>query len=175
MNPPRLEVADVFRSFGDTFLATHGDSISWGQRRVLRAIGLVSLVDGKVTFRWKDYRHQSHDRTMTLDATEFIRRFLLHVLPTGFMRIRQYGLLANRLARKRLELCRRLIGLAAPHTSEGNAVGDDQRCEGGATSLRERDAEICPACKKGRMIMMHKIEPLRMVNDGVHLGPFDSS
>jgi len=57
---------------------------------------LLSLHDGKLTFRYKDYAQQGRQRTMTLDAVEFLRRFLLHVLPKGFMRIRYYGFLANR-------------------------------------------------------------------------------
>ncbi len=57
---------------------------------------LVSLADGRVTFRWKDYAHGGRRSTMTRDAVEFVRRFLMHVLPTGFMRVRHYGLLGNR-------------------------------------------------------------------------------
>jgi hypothetical protein len=57
---------------------------------------LRAFNDGAVTFAWKDYRHESRNKTMTLDAHEFIRRFLLHVLPLRFQRIRHYGLLANR-------------------------------------------------------------------------------
>ncbi len=64
-------------------------------------------------FRYKDYAHQSQQRTMTLAAAEFIRRFLLHVLPDGFMRIRHYGYLANRHRREKLETCRRLLGVRA--------------------------------------------------------------
>jgi hypothetical protein len=56
---------------------------------------LVTLADGRVSFRWKDYRHHHKPKVMTLDADEFIRRFLLHVLPDGFHRIRHYGYLAN--------------------------------------------------------------------------------
>src|SRR6266446_8076616 len=57
---------------------------------------LLGIDDGKVQFRWKDYRDNSRHKTMTLVAEEFIRRFLLHVLPEGFQRIRHYGFLANR-------------------------------------------------------------------------------
>jgi len=57
---------------------------------------LVALEDGRVTFRWKDYAHGNRHRLMSLDAVEFIRRCLLHILPSGFQRLRQYGLLANR-------------------------------------------------------------------------------
>ena len=71
---------------------------------------LLGYQDGKVTFRYKDYAHESQQRTMTVSAAEFIRRFLLHVLPSGFMRIRHYGYLANRHRREKLEACRRLLG-----------------------------------------------------------------
>jgi hypothetical protein len=70
---------------------------------------LVSFAEGKVTFRWKDYAHGNKSRLMTLAAEEFLRRFLLHVLPRGFVRIRFFGLLANRRRSALLPLCRRLI------------------------------------------------------------------
>src|SRR6516162_6578153 len=68
---------------------------------------LVSMENGEVTFRWKDYRHHAKPRLMTLAADEFIRRFLLHALPDGFHRIRHYGFLANSHRAEKLELCRR--------------------------------------------------------------------
>src|ERR1035438_2794220 len=73
---------------------------------------LVALEDGRVSFRWKDYRHQQRPKVMTVSAEEFIRRFLLHALPTGFQRIRYYGLLANCHRTAKLQLCRQQ--LAAP-------------------------------------------------------------
>jgi hypothetical protein len=57
---------------------------------------LIKLEDGRVSFRWRDYRHGAQSKVMTLTAEEFIRRFLLHALPDGFQRIRHYGLLAAR-------------------------------------------------------------------------------
>ena len=75
---------------------------------------LISFDDGKVTFRWKDYVHGSRKRKMTLSADEFLRRFLLHVLPRGFVRIRHFGLLANRRRAELLPLCRRLLADALP-------------------------------------------------------------
>jgi len=66
----------------------------------------VSMTDGKVSFQWRDYAHGHRTRTMTLDAHEFLRRFLLHVLPAGFGRIRYFGLLANRHRNLALNLCR---------------------------------------------------------------------
>ncbi|MFN7922993.1 MAG: transposase [Bryobacteraceae bacterium] len=71
---------------------------------------LVNFADGKVTFRWKDYAHGNKRRLMTLAAEEFLRRFLLHVLPHGFVRIRFFGFLANRRRAALLPLCRQLLG-----------------------------------------------------------------
>jgi hypothetical protein len=67
---------------------------------------LVDFADGTVTFKWKDYRHESRNKVMTLDAQAFIRRVLLHVLPLGFQRIRHYGLLANCHCQAKLARCR---------------------------------------------------------------------
>src|SRR5215469_5125187 len=71
------------------------------------------MQDGKVTFRWKDYSSGGKKRKMTLAAEEFIRRFLLHVLPKGLVRIRYYGWMANRCRRQRAAQCRELLAAAA--------------------------------------------------------------
>jgi len=70
---------------------------------------LIQLTDGQVTFRWKDYAHGSKKRKMTVTANEFLRRFLLHVLPKGFVRIRFFGFLANRRRRSQLRQCQQLL------------------------------------------------------------------
>jgi len=70
---------------------------------------LLSFADGKVAFRWKDYAHGNKKRKMTLTAEEFLRRFLLHVLPRGFVRIRHFGFMANRQRTERIALCRQLL------------------------------------------------------------------
>ena len=81
---------------------------------------LIAMTEGKVTFRWRDYTHGSQTRTMTLEADEFLRRFLLHVLPTSFVRIRYFGLLANRNRAQLLQRClsylqtKPTLALAAP-------------------------------------------------------------
>jgi Putative transposase. len=72
----------------------------------------VELRDGQVTFRYKDYADEHRPKTMTLDAVEFLRRFVQHVLPRGFMKIRHYGLLANAQRQARLAWCRRLLLVA---------------------------------------------------------------
>jgi hypothetical protein len=75
---------------------------------------LLSFDGQHVAFRWKDYAHGNKKRKMTLTADEFLRRFLLHVLPPGFVRIRHYGFLANRRRTEAIALCRKLIGEAVP-------------------------------------------------------------
>jgi hypothetical protein len=79
--------------------------------RFLYKISLVDIDNGRVQFHWKDYRDNRESKVMDLEADEFIRRFLLHVLPEGFQRIRYYGFLANRDRRKKLALCRQLLGM----------------------------------------------------------------
>jgi len=110
---------------------------------------LLDIAEGKVTFRYKDYRHDSQQKTMTLEAEEFIRRFLLHVLPEGFQRIRYYGFLANRYREQKLAHCRELLDMPAPEPPAPE----------GAKDYRERYEELtgcslwqCPVCHKGRML-----------------------
>ena len=88
---------------------------------------LLGMEDGKVTFRWKDYAHGGKQRKMTLAAEEFIRRFLLHVLPKGFVRIRQYGWMANRCRRERVAECRALLA-AEPTPPPASGEGGGRRC-----------------------------------------------
>lgn len=83
-------------------------SYSYTHRVAIANSRLVAIADGTVTFRWKDYRHHDRQKVMTLGADEFIRRFLLHILPDGFQRIRHYGLLGNRHRAAKLARCRRL-------------------------------------------------------------------
>lgn len=104
---------------------------------------LVALKDGKVSFGWKDYRHGGRRGVMTLDAVEFLRRFLLHVLPGGFMRIRHYGFLANRCRREKLEICRQLVRAAEPARPPSFPTEP--------ATLHDRPQQ-CPQCKGGTMI-----------------------
>ena len=109
---------------------------------------LLDIDRSKVTFRYKDYRHDSQQKTMTLDAEEFIRRFLLHVLPGGFQRIRYYGFLGNRYRKEKLARCRQLLGMPACEAPTPESSQDYRdRCEElTGSSLRE-----CPVCHQGRM------------------------
>ena len=72
---------------------------------------LISFDDDQVTFRWRDYAHGNKKRKMTVSAEEFIRRFLLHVLPKGFVRIRHFGFMANYQRTESLDLCRKLLAM----------------------------------------------------------------
>ena len=108
---------------------------------------LLALKDGEVTFRWKDYKRGKCTRTMTLKAVEFIRRFLLHVLPRGFQRVRRYGFLANGVRQMQLPLCRRLLGHKPGAPLAGKAISDTMELEPPG-HLR---SEVCPACRVGRM------------------------
>jgi hypothetical protein len=85
---------------------------------------LLDIGEGKVTFRYKDYRHEGQQKTMTLQAEEFIRRFLLHVLPAGFQRIRYCGFLANRYRQHKLAHCRELLGMPSCEPSASEPAKD---------------------------------------------------
>lgn len=118
---------------------------------------LISVDDGNVTFRYKDYRRDT-DATMTLQATEFIRRFLLHVLPPSFHRIRHYGFLANRVREDRLALCRTLLPVSEPsalatETEPPEFTGEPFECT--------HDAPLCPSCKQGRLSYIEDLQPDR--------------
>ena len=89
---------------------------------------LLNVTDTEVSFRWKDYKHRSKRRVMTLSHEEFLRRFLQHVLPRGFPRIRYFGFLANRRRSLLLPLCRRLVGTLCPPSAPANTAPTVHRC-----------------------------------------------
>lgn len=117
---------------------------------------LVRLEDGKVTFRWKDYRHANRLRLMTLDAHEFIRRFLLHVLPPGFMRLRHYGLLGNRNRARKLSQCQELIQQAQTIPRQDRQIPHSKSLSETLTSL---SLDTCPACRLGHMVCVEILVP----------------
>ena len=105
---------------------------------------LVRFADGQVTFRWKDYAHRGKQKLMTVTAEEFLRRFLLHVLPHSFVRIRFFGYLANRRRKALLPLCRQLLRMAPPRhvdsTQSKTCSRADWQCPycGGSMLLLQR-------------------------------------
>jgi hypothetical protein len=117
---------------------------------------LMAMRDGQVMFRWRERRHHNRPRVMTLTAEEFIQRFLLHVLPAGFMRIRHYGVVGNHCRTSKLIACRRLLAQPAPPVVPR---------ESAATVLRRLtgiDIECCPQCRQGRLVVIATLPPLRL-------------
>jgi Putative transposase len=102
---------------------------------------LVDVSDTEATFRYKDYRQEGRERQMTLSLEEFARRFLQHVLPRGFVRVRHYGLLANRGRDEKLRTCRRLL-LAQPLGARQAAAGEQEQ------------PRQCPVCGEGVMLLV---------------------
>ena len=113
---------------------------------------ILAIENGQVTFSYRDRRDKDRLKSMPLDAEEFIRRFLLHVLPDGFMRIRHFGFLANRSKKHALPQCRKLLGLnpALPEISKKSA--HDLLLE-----LTGIDLSRCPSCKHGTMIVITEL------------------
>ena len=133
---------------------THRVAISNGR--------LVSLEQGQVRFRWRDSKDNNRTKTMTLDAIEFIRRFLLHILPSGFVKIRHFGFLANRNRSVRLDLCRRHLEAPVPADAPTGLLTDQQK----------RAAERrCPVCQTGTLHIVERLsaEGLLIRSKGVRL------
>ncbi len=115
---------------------------------------LVGFEDGKVSFTWKDYRQDGKTKVMTLEADEFIRRFLQHTVPDGFHRIRHIGFLANRYRTQKLALCRELLAAPPPAPDDPSP----QRWQDRLRELTGQDIEVCPCCG-GRMLTCDILRP----------------
>jgi hypothetical protein len=137
-----------------------------GPRQVLDYVGrythrvaisnnrLLDIADDQIRFHWKDYRDNDQQKTMTLAAEEFIRRFLLHVVPDGFQRIRYYGFLSNRHRDQKLALCRQLLGM---RPSNPEPLPGDQPADYDYNHVLEQlrsSLGKCPVCPQGRMIVV---------------------
>jgi hypothetical protein len=116
---------------------------------------LVKMEDDKVFFHYKDYADDDAAKVMSLDAVEFIRRFLQHVVPTGFMRIRHFGFLANRFRADKLARCRQLI-----QDAEKPPAALAPRPAAAPDPMAELlvDRHRCPHCSNGRMIIVERFE-----------------
>lgn len=130
---------------------------------------LLRLENDQVSFHWKDYRHGHRKKVMTLAATEFLRRILLHILPEGFVRIRHFGLLANRHRAENLALCRQLLAVAEPATQPDSALAPLHRTER-YQQLTGVDPSLCPQCGLGRLIQIQILPTLseRLRPDPLH-------
>ena len=149
-----------------------------GPSRVLKYLGrythrvaisnhrLVGMEDGHVSFLWKDYAHGCRKRVMTLTAVEFLRRFLLHILPKGFVRIRHYGFLANRHRKQKLALCRRLLA-----TQQTEAATEPSM----AAAKDHHERSRCPSCGEGTMLCVLRFEAGETPHIVANAGFLDSS
>jgi hypothetical protein len=136
-----------------------------GPEHVLRYLGaythrvaisnsrLVALSEGNVTFRWRDSAHGNKKRLMTLDADEFLRRFLLHLLPPGFVRIRNFGFLANRNRATLLPLCFQLLG-----STEQTAAST-----GATSTIETHSLWSCPVCG-GTMRVIERLSAAELLS-----------
>jgi hypothetical protein len=122
------------------YLARYTHRVAISNHRIL------DVSDGKVSFRWKDYAHGGKQRKMTVTAEEFLRRFMLHVLPRGFVRIRFSGFLANRRRKQLLPLCQQLLAVSPQPRSDTH--GNDETKL--ATTWR------CPRCG-GTMVLIERL------------------
>lgn len=134
---------------------------------------ILSIEDGRVTFTYRDRRDGDQVKRMTLDAQEFIRRFLLHILPPGFMRIRHFGFLANRVKNRNIRQCRELIG---------GSCKPPERTDGGPLELLKKlmgiDLTKCPSCQNGTMVLIQELpgaSPYRRRRRNPTLSSYDSS
>jgi hypothetical protein len=113
---------------------------------------LVHFENGQVTFRWRDSAHGNQQKLMTLDALEFIRRFLLHVLPHGFVKIRHFGFLANRERKHALRLCATLLYSTQPATEGACAEA----------SFTPREVRLCPYCQ-GTLVLVARLSATQLL------------
>ena len=127
---------------------THRVAISNGR--------LIGMCEGQVTFRWRDSADHNTQKRMTLHAVEFIRRFLLHVLPSGFVKIRHFGFLANCHRAKSLKLCGALLLIPPPTDT--------------LTARRENSIERkCPCCGTGTLCLIGDVPAAALI----HLASMD--
>ena len=118
---------------------------------------IIDVKDDRVIFKWKDYKDGNTMKTMSVSVEEFMRRFLLHVIPKRFVRIRFYGLLSNRNKKEMLIKCRELL-----HETTNDDETAEENPDTGETSMIgiiENDYLVCPECQKGKMFIVMVIEP----------------
>lgn len=122
---------------------------------------LASIDDRTVSFHWKDYAHANIQKVMALDGVEFLRRFLQHVMPSGFVRIRHFGLLANRHRDERLAHCRALLAESpaslGPDASAAEPAEKPHSDMGIGTEPASESRPRCPVCGKGRMVIIETL------------------
>jgi hypothetical protein len=138
------------------YLGRYTHRVALSNERILR------LEQERVHFRWKDYADGNRVKVLDLQAEEFIRRFLLHVVPNGFVRIRHFGLLANRTRQQKLARCRDLLHQPPPPTGVPR-----ESVEALMLRLTGIDIHLCPACHRGRLRVTDTLPPNKPSPDPV--------
>jgi len=128
---------------------------SYTHRIAISNSRIISVKEGKVTFAWKDYADNNARKTMTLTLSEFIRRFLFHVVPKGFVRIRYYGFLGNRARKASITVCRKALGVRIkPETSHQT---EKPSWVDVCIKLTGNDPTLCPMCETGHLKQIREI------------------
>lgn len=117
---------------------------------------IVSLDNGLVTYRWRDYKDENKEKLMTVTAEEFMRRFLLHILPDKFVKIRHYGILGNRNKKSKLKSCKRLTGTSIKLKFQSNKKLSIEEL---ILKLTGKDIRKCPCCNNGMMKRKSELKP----------------
>jgi len=131
------------------YLARYTHRVAISNRRI------VSMTDKHVSFRYRDRSRDNAMRTMTLTGIDFLRRFLLHLLPKRFVRIRHFGLLANRVRKAKLTRCRQLLAAPVPPPVPSELASEDPRPE----TAEDGAVRRCPRCGVGRLCWVRKLSP----------------
>ena len=126
-------------------------------------IGWSASRGSQVTLRWRDSADGDKIKLLTLEVFEFIRRFLLHVLPDRFVKIRHYGLLSNRGRKKKLLRCQKLLGVSTKEEPEGSP---QETWEDLLTRITGKDPRVCPFCGQGKMIQREILSAYPIVMAG---------
>jgi hypothetical protein len=116
---------------------------------------LVKLEGNRVSFRYRDRNDHDTVKLRSVDASEFIRRFLLHILPDGFMKIRHYGILSNRNRKSKMALCKELLGVDSPSEHEQEKESWQELLQ----RITGLDPRICPFCGRGKMVLKEVLSP----------------
>jgi hypothetical protein len=135
------------------YLGRYTHRVAIGNRRIL------SVDQQTVSFRYRDRKHQNQQKTIRLEVRVFMRRFLLHILPKGFVRIRHYGFLENPAKAEAISRCREFLGEPCPEPqAEPSAPESWQEF---FKELTGQDARRCPHCRKGRLIVFRETAPYK--------------
>ena len=133
------------------YLGRYTHKVAIGNQRI------TNVSDGKVTFQWRDYKNNHQNKEMVLDVFEFIRRFLLHILPAGFIKIRHYGILSSRNKVSKLKKSKKLLKLPEATTE---VPKKKETWVDIVIRLTQKDPTICPICKQGHLVIQQTLHPI---------------